>query len=122
MIALELTSDADLEAFRSVCTATKDSVDSDGGTFWRRRFLTVFDHPRHLPSTEPNSRTRKITSLNAWFMTKYKTMRQVLRSGCDFKTAGHTKEEKLCLVFLRDLAVGKFIPIPFWFTGPFDKL
>jgi len=112
MIALELTSDTDLEAFRSICVATKDAVDSDGGTFWRRRFLTVFDHPRDLPSAERNARTGKVISVNAWFMIKYKTMRQVLRTGCDFRTAGNAKREKLCLVFLRDLAVGKFVPFP----------
>ena len=109
MIALELTSDADLATFRLICGNTRDAVDSDGASFWRKRYLAVFDRPRALPFTHPSSRNKNV---NAWFRIKYQDMRRVLRKGTSFKTGGGSKVEEICLVLLRDLAVGTLSSFP----------
>lgn len=46
-IAHNIASDADLVHFRSSCSWTRAVIDGEDGAFWRERFQTYYDGPRH---------------------------------------------------------------------------
>lgn len=109
MIALHTTSDADLARFRLICVDTRNAVDSDGATFWRRRFLATFDPPRSesVEGTLERS-TKRRKPVNQWYKGKYQALRMMLRTGADFRNAGNSAKENYYLVLLRDLAVDSY--------------
>jgi hypothetical protein len=99
-IAAYLDYDSDLCAFRLICRSTLDAVDADNCSFWRRRFLGVFE----------TSTTLTTLRNNVAFKKAYQKRRGCLKNGASFRT-GETKRERECLEVVRDLVVGElFIP------------
>lgn len=97
-IAAQIEGDNDLGKYRFVCKATKESVDADNLSFWRRRFHERFE------------KSAVITN-NAEFKRVYQRRRFWLKNGAIFKT-GDTRKEKECLEVLRELVVGEsFLPL-----------
>lgn len=94
------TYDSDLCNFRLICRSTHDSVDGDNCSFWRRRFLDVFEQSISLQ-----------TSGNLAFKKAYQKRRSVLKNGAQFRT-GETRRERECLEVIRDLVVGESSLIP----------
>lgn len=47
-IASQSTYDSDLCNFRLICRSTHDAVDADNCSFWRRRFLDLFESSEKL--------------------------------------------------------------------------
>jgi hypothetical protein len=95
-IATYLDYDSDLCAFRLICRSTLDAVVADNCSFWRRRFLDVFETSNAL-TTGRN---------NVAFKKAYQKRRGCLKNGASFRT-GETKRERECLEVLRDLVVGE---------------
>ena len=92
-ITFYIEADQDICAFREVCKITRDAVDGDNFSFWRRRFLSVFEQPFGYED-------------NKSYRDGYQKRRQMLKLGAEFKR-GHTRPEKDCLEILKDLILGK---------------
>ena len=97
-IASHLDYDSDLCAFRLICRSTLDAVDADNCSFWRRRFLDVFESSAALTTLRNNVAFKKA----------YQKRRGCLKNGASFRT-GESKRERECLEVLRDLVVGEFL-------------
>ena len=97
-IASYLDYDSDLCSFRLICRSTLDAVDADNCSFWRRRFLDVFE----------TSTTLTTGKNNVAFKKAYQKRRGCLKNGASFRS-GDTKRERECLEVLRDLVVGEII-------------
>jgi hypothetical protein len=99
-IALEIEYDSDLCNFRLICRSTHDAVDGDFDSFWRKRFLSIFERP----AAEWNG-----AKGNQQYKKAYQIRRQALREGPrkGFKLGKGEMEER-CLEVLRDLIVDSF--------------
>ena len=93
-IAHHIEADQDLCAFRVVCKATRDAIDGDNLSFWRRRFLGTFEKATGYKS-------------NKAYKEAYQKRKKAMKFGADFKR-GSSRREKACLEVLRDLILGKF--------------
>lgn len=105
-----LLADKDLASFRRVCQSTHHAIDADGCSFWRRRFVQVFETPA-LRLTG-----RRLED-NEKYRNEYQTRKRVLhviepvfqKHGEKPKLKfdmGRTRNEKLALRVLRDLIIG----------------
>ena len=110
-IACLLESDKDLVSFRSVCHATHDAVEADGGSFWRRRFMQAFETPSFKLTGRRKEDAEK-------FRIEYQTRKSALHivdpvfqtHGVKPKLKfdmGTTRVEKTALRILKDLISGK---------------
>lgn len=113
-IASNFDNDDDIKLYRTLCRVSAQAIDADGCSFWRRRFLRVFEMP-HWQLTG-----HRLTD-NEKFRDAYKRRKHTLQVGAKFKN-GTGSKEKVCLEILRDLVVGKFIPIRRWHSYWFTRL
>ena len=98
-IATFLESDIDLCHYRQVCCSTRDAVNGDGNSFWRRRFTSVFETPSW-------SSSGKRLEINERFRLEYSKRKGHLKNGAIFQR-GTSKVEKACLEMLRDMIIGR---------------
>lgn len=101
MIGLELENDTDLGTYRLICISTKNAIDGDNYSFWRKRFLTKFDAPSASGSS-------KRCIANESIIEMYQLRRKLLRRGATFEHGGSTQAENNCLLVVRDLVVGMY--------------
>ncbi|KAK5007161.1 hypothetical protein LTR28_005618 [Elasticomyces elasticus] len=101
-IALLLDSDRDLCTFRRICHETKNVVDGDKLSFWRRRFLTRYDKPRLS-----NKESKNALTANTRYKVAYQRRQKWLRNGAYF-VLGTKGDERRCLEVLRELAIESF--------------
>ncbi|KAK5675128.1 hypothetical protein LTS10_012202 [Elasticomyces elasticus] len=78
-IATYLTTDSDLCTFRLVSQSTHDAVDADNNSFWRRRFLSVFE--------TPTWGVTRSASQNVKFKFEYQRRRKCLMFGAKYEAA-----------------------------------
>jgi hypothetical protein len=99
-IALEIEYDSDLCNFRLVCRSTHDAVDGDFDSFWRKRFLSIYERP---------AADWKGAEGNRQYKAAYQWRRCILKNTRKeaFKL-GNGAMEKRCLEVLRDLIVDSF--------------
>ncbi|TKA76036.1 hypothetical protein B0A55_05109 [Friedmanniomyces simplex] len=112
-IASYLTSDFDLCNFRLVSHATHDAVDADNDSFWRRRFLAVFETP-----VWGGGRGRSTATSNLKFKREYQKRRRCLMFGAKYEAALTRREGKEirkgteALEVIRELLVDAFSEKP----------
>lgn len=98
-IATFIEYDSDICSFRLICRSTRDAVDADKNSFWRKRFLSLFERPATSLVGEEG---------NLVFKKTYQRRRSVLKHGADF-VIGESARERACLEVLRDMIVGMFL-------------
>ena len=99
-IALSFESDKDVASFREVCQSTRNAVDADACSFWRRRFLMAFEKP---PDWRPSGdRARD----NRRYRNEYSHRQVVLKRGADFALGSRWSEQK-CLRVILDMILGE---------------
>lgn len=91
-IASYLEEDRDICNFRLVCQNTRNAIDGDKFSFWRKRFRDAFDPLLHAT----NNTTVKET---------YQHRCKVVKHGVNFRS-GRSSPEVEYLKVLRDLVVG----------------
>ncbi|TKA39328.1 hypothetical protein B0A54_10346 [Friedmanniomyces endolithicus] len=109
-IASYLTGDSDLCSFRLVSRSTHDAVDADNNSFWRRRFLAVFETPTWGAKRNDNT--------NVKFKREYQRRRRCLLFGAKYEAAVWKDEGKEirkgteALEVLREMLVDAFSDKP----------
>lgn len=103
-IASLLDSDQDLVHFRQSCRSVSDSLEGDGSSFWRRRFLSKYERPYNFEDKKKWN--------NVHYKEQYQQRRPSLKNGALFKF-GRTAAEKKCAEVLRDLIKGMIIRLRF---------
>jgi len=104
-IASYLTGDSDLCNFRLISQSTHDAVDADNNSFWRRRFLAVFETPMWGANRSGD--------INVKFKREYQRRRRCLLFGAKYEAAVWKHEGKEirkgteALEVLRELLVGE---------------
>ena len=101
-IASELDTDQDICNFRLICRDTHDAIDADGCSFWRRRFLAIFETPQL-------ELTGQRVADNEKFRDVYKKRKNLLKNGVlqEFRN-GLVPREQQCLELIRDLIIGEY--------------
>lgn len=99
MIGRELENDTDIGNYRLTCNSTKDAIDGDEYSFWRKRFLDYFDA---LSMADSCARRRANKSLKDIYMQR----RRLLQQGADFESGSTTRDAMGCLAVMRDLIIG----------------
>jgi len=98
-IASHFDKDYDIIKYRNLCRTSFQAIDADGYSFWRRRFLEVFETPGwKLTGHRLND--------NEKFRDEYTKRKLVLLKRPKFKK-GNDEVEKVCLELLRQLVVGE---------------
>lgn len=109
LIATNLDKDQDVGNYRMICKNTLDSIDADGCSFWRRRFLTIFESPswvftgqrlRDNEKFRDQYQKRKATLSNTLPWTKHEGLGFLVNYGT-------FRKEKRCLEILRDMIIGE---------------
>ncbi|KAK0966809.1 hypothetical protein LTS01_017602 [Friedmanniomyces endolithicus] len=109
-IASYLTGDSDLCNFRLISQSTHDAVDADNNSFWRRRFLAVFETPMWGANRSGD--------INVKFKREYQRRRRCLLFGAKYEAAVWKHEGKEirkgteALEVLRELLVDAFSDKP----------
>ncbi|GAB7350915.1 hypothetical protein MBLNU459_g1427t1 [Dothideomycetes sp. NU459] len=101
MIGAELENDTDIAKYRLICVSTKDAIDGDDDSFWRKRFLQHFDLPMATVSTKRHLDSGTLKQM-------YQQRRQALRQGANFRLGSDPKNKSKCLKVMRDLIVDSF--------------
>jgi hypothetical protein len=110
-----LLGDKDLVNFMHACHQALDAVEGDGGSLWRRRFVSSFETPKQVAGQHMIS----LSNIKDMYQERKSVLHVIDQV---FQTEGNatprlsfdigtSTTENVALRVLRDLIIGKWLPI-----------